>query len=60
MKGFGKDMDPMIADGVEWLIERIIDRYAHIEKGVDAALRALKERQEQERSERQHRLAALA
>ncbi|KAH7724879.1 ADP-ribosylation factor family protein [Aphelenchoides avenae] len=60
VKGFGKDMDPMIADGIEWLIERIVDRYATIEKGVEAALRALKERQEQERSERQHRLAALA
>uniref|UniRef100_A0A914D578 ADP-ribosylation factor-like protein 13B n=1 Tax=Acrobeloides nanus TaxID=290746 RepID=A0A914D578_9BILA len=60
VKGHGKDIDHTIVDGFDWMIERILDKYTQIDKGVKAALEALKERQAQERLERQHRLAALA
>ncbi|KAI1717667.1 ADP-ribosylation factor family domain-containing protein [Ditylenchus destructor] len=60
VKGSGKDIDAVITEGLEWLIERITDNYVNIEKGVQAALKALQERQAQDRMERQHRLAMIA
>ena len=59
MHGTGKNIDPGIIDGLEWLIDQILVKYVEIEKGVQVALTKLKERQMQERLERQHRLAAL-
>uniref|UniRef100_A0A915DCN0 ADP-ribosylation factor-like protein 13B n=1 Tax=Ditylenchus dipsaci TaxID=166011 RepID=A0A915DCN0_9BILA len=60
VKGSGKEMDAVISEGVEWLIERVVENYTNIEKGVQAALKTLQERQAQDRLERQHRLAMLA
>lgn len=47
----------VIVEGLEWLIEKVLDNYDNISKGVEKALKELKERQAQERLERQHRLA---
>lgn len=47
----------MILEGLEWLIEKILDNYENISKGVEQALKKLREKQAQERLERQHRLA---
>jgi len=47
----------VIVEGLEWLIDKILDNYENISKGVEIALKKLKERQAQERLERQHRLA---
>ncbi|KAI1714928.1 ADP-ribosylation factor family domain-containing protein [Ditylenchus destructor] len=60
VKGSGKDIDAVITEGLEWLIERITDNYVNIEKGVQAALKALQDRQAQDRMERQHRLAMIS
>ena len=47
----------VIIEGLEWLIEKILDNYENISKGVEQALKKLREKQAQERLERQHRLA---
>jgi len=60
IKGTGKEMDSSIIEGIEWITERILDNYENISKGVNEALRKLRERQIQERLERQHRLAVMA
>ncbi|KAL3090825.1 hypothetical protein niasHS_007200 [Heterodera schachtii] len=57
VKGTGKEIDQVIVEGLEWLIEKVLDNYDNISKGVEKALKELKERQAQERLERQHRLA---
>uniref|UniRef100_A0A183CE86 ADP-ribosylation factor-like protein 13B n=1 Tax=Globodera pallida TaxID=36090 RepID=A0A183CE86_GLOPA len=60
VKGTGKEIDEVIVEGLEWLIEKVLDNYDNISKEVGKALKALKERQAQERLERQHRLALNA
>ncbi|KAI6225057.1 hypothetical protein M3Y99_01377600 [Aphelenchoides fujianensis] len=60
VKGHGKDIDPMINEGIHWLIERVMARYEQLHKEIDLAEKRLKERQARERLERQHRLARLA
>nr|CAD2176929.1 unnamed protein product [Meloidogyne enterolobii] len=60
VKGTGKEIDQVIVEGLEWLIDKILDNYENISKGVEIALKKLKERQAQERLERQHRLAIAA
>lgn len=60
IKGHGRDIDPMITEGVGWLIERILSRYEQLNKEIEVALKQLKERQAHERLQRQHRLANLA
>uniref|UniRef100_A0A914GX87 ADP-ribosylation factor-like protein 13B n=1 Tax=Globodera rostochiensis TaxID=31243 RepID=A0A914GX87_GLORO len=60
VKGTGKEIDEVIVEGLEWLIEKVLDNYDNISKEVGKALKALKERQAQERLERQHRLALSA
>ncbi|KAI6222205.1 hypothetical protein M3Y95_00960100 [Aphelenchoides besseyi] len=60
VKGYGKEIDPMIVEGINWLIERIYARYDQLHKEIETALKHLKERQARERLERQHRLATLA
>ncbi|KAL3108557.1 hypothetical protein niasHT_015479 [Heterodera trifolii] len=57
VKGTGKEIDQVIVEGLEWLIEKVLDNYDNISKGVEKALKELKERQAQERLQRQHRLA---
>lgn len=49
----------MIVEGLEWLIDKVLDNYEGISKGVDQALKRLRERRTQERLERQHRLALV-
>lgn len=60
VKGVGKEIDPMIVEGVSWLIERVFSRYEQLNKEIEIALKLLKERQAQEKLARQHRLAILA
>ena len=60
VKGTGKEIDQVIVEGLEWLIEKILDNYDQISKGVEQALKKLREKQAQERLERQHRLALAA
>ncbi|KAI6174843.1 ADP-ribosylation factor-like protein 13B [Aphelenchoides bicaudatus] len=60
IKGHGRDIDPMITEGVGWLIERVLSRFDQLNKEIETALKALKERQAHERLQRQHRLATLA
>jgi hypothetical protein len=60
VKGHGKEIDPMIVEGVGWLIERVLARYDQLNKEIEAALKVLKEKQAHERLQRQHRLANLA
>uniref|UniRef100_A0A915ACM1 ADP-ribosylation factor-like protein 13B n=2 Tax=Parascaris univalens TaxID=6257 RepID=A0A915ACM1_PARUN len=57
-QGTGNAMDGAIKDGFEWLLERIFDDFDRLEKGVNEALKMLKQKQEEERIRRQHRLAA--
>lgn len=57
-QGTGNAMDGAIKDGFEWLLERIFDDFDRLEKGVNEALKILKQKQEEERIRRQHRLAA--
>ena len=45
VKGTGKEIDSLITGGIEWLIEKILDNYESISKGVDEALQKLKKRQ---------------
>jgi hypothetical protein len=49
----------VIIEGMEWLIDKILDNYENISKRVEQALKKLRERQAQERLERQHRLAIM-
>lgn len=60
VKGTGKEIDQVIIEGLEWLIDKVLDNYDTIAKGVEQALKRLRERQVQERLERQHRLAVAA
>ncbi|CAD5205499.1 unnamed protein product [Bursaphelenchus okinawaensis] len=57
VKGIGRDIDPLITDGLCWLLDRLLSRYDQLNQAVEAAVQALKERQAQERLKRQHRLA---
>lgn len=59
-RGIGKDVDPALVEAFEWFIEQIHNDYNEIDKGVQAAVKLLKERQDQAKLDRQHRLAQIA
>uniref|UniRef100_A0A0N4Z1U9 ADP-ribosylation factor-like protein 13B n=1 Tax=Parastrongyloides trichosuri TaxID=131310 RepID=A0A0N4Z1U9_PARTI len=59
LKGYGKDIDPYIIEGFEWLLDDIKQNFDAIDSRVQQAIEELKKKQQEERVKRQHRLAAL-
>uniref|UniRef100_A0A914XS89 ADP-ribosylation factor-like protein 13B n=1 Tax=Plectus sambesii TaxID=2011161 RepID=A0A914XS89_9BILA len=58
LKGTGKDCDPPMRHGFNWLLEQIENKYSEMEARVTAAVTELKARQAKERQERMARIRA--
>uniref|UniRef100_A0A0N5AKG2 ADP-ribosylation factor-like protein 13B n=1 Tax=Syphacia muris TaxID=451379 RepID=A0A0N5AKG2_9BILA len=56
--GTGKNIDPSISDGIEWLLDRILERYNSLAKRVTEAEERLKIQQKEDRLNRMHRLTS--
>uniref|UniRef100_A0A0N5BEW6 ADP-ribosylation factor-like protein 13B n=1 Tax=Strongyloides papillosus TaxID=174720 RepID=A0A0N5BEW6_STREA len=59
LHGVGKNLDPIIHEGLEWLLEEIKTSYNSIDERVKQAVNELIKRQQDDKVKRQHRLAEL-
>lgn len=59
LHGIGKNLDPIIKEGLEWLLDEIKTSYNAIDERVKLAIEELTKRQQEDKIKRQHRLAAI-
>uniref|UniRef100_A0A0K0G0U3 ADP-ribosylation factor-like protein 13B (inferred by orthology to a human protein) n=1 Tax=Strongyloides venezuelensis TaxID=75913 RepID=A0A0K0G0U3_STRVS len=59
LHGVGKNLDPIIHEGLEWLLEEIKTSYNSIDERVKLAIDELIKRQQDDKIKRQHRLAEI-
>ncbi|VDN50828.1 unnamed protein product [Dracunculus medinensis] len=56
IRGTGKFIDPAIKDGFNWLLENIFNDYEKLQCDIENALKLLKQRHDEEKLRRNHRL----
>uniref|UniRef100_A0A0K0EK13 ADP-ribosylation factor n=1 Tax=Strongyloides stercoralis TaxID=6248 RepID=A0A0K0EK13_STRER len=59
LHGVGKNLDPIINEGLEWLLDEIKNSYKAIDERVKVAIEELTKKQQEDKIKRQHRLAAI-